>query len=85
MLAAGAPEHAPFMADEAMLAIPGLQPLDYTLKHYMNYATHIKACLKKLNAKGEFWSGTFGQAFPEKLAFRQAQKFHEIFYFFEPT
>ena len=53
VLAAGAPEHAPFMADESMLAIPGLSPLQYTPAHYNRYAEQVKACVKRLNKEGK--------------------------------
>lgn len=53
VLAAGAPEHAPFMADESMLAIPGLSPLQYTPPFYNRYAEQIKACVDRLNKEGK--------------------------------
>ncbi|XP_048722191.2 uncharacterized protein LOC125643513 isoform X1 [Caretta caretta] len=49
ILAAGAPESAAFMADEAMESIPGLTPIQYTLKHYILYLGKIQLCVKKLN------------------------------------
>ncbi|KAL8175432.1 UNVERIFIED_CONTAM: hypothetical protein K2H54_024876 [Gekko kuhli] len=49
ILAAGAPEAAAFMADEAMESIPGLVPIQYTLKHYMLYLGKIQSCVEKLN------------------------------------
>ena len=54
VLAAGSPAHAPFMADEAMLALPGLQPLQYTLPFYIRYAEQVKIISKRLSKKGEF-------------------------------
>ena len=44
--------HVPFMADEAILAIPGLGKIDYNLKYYMRYLEKIQQCVKKLNKKG---------------------------------
>jgi len=49
VLAAGAPEHAAFMADESMLALPGLKPLAYTLGFYNQYMDHVKGIVKQLN------------------------------------
>ncbi|XP_074866350.1 uncharacterized protein LOC142021459 [Carettochelys insculpta] len=49
ILAAGAPEVAAFMADEAVEMIPGLTPIQYTLKHYILYVDKIQLCVKKLN------------------------------------
>ncbi|XP_033742122.1 uncharacterized protein LOC117328725 isoform X2 [Pecten maximus] len=49
VLAAGAPDKAAFMADESMLAIPGLAPLQYTLPFYNEFMDHVKSITKKLN------------------------------------
>ncbi|XP_067407321.1 uncharacterized protein [Emydura macquarii macquarii] len=49
ILAAGAPETVAFMADAAMESIPGLTPIQYTLKHYILYLDKIQLCVKKLN------------------------------------
>uniref|UniRef100_A0A8C5SXD8 Uncharacterized protein n=1 Tax=Laticauda laticaudata TaxID=8630 RepID=A0A8C5SXD8_LATLA len=49
ILAAGAPEIAAFMADEVMEILPGLGPLQYTLKYYLLYMDKIQSCVKKLN------------------------------------
>ncbi|XP_038047304.1 uncharacterized protein LOC119721342 [Patiria miniata] len=49
VLAAGAPQHAPFMADESMLPIPGLAPLKYTPQQYSQYSAEVSACVKRLN------------------------------------
>ncbi|KAH0631808.1 hypothetical protein JD844_019635 [Phrynosoma platyrhinos] len=49
ILAAGAPEAAAFMADEVMESIPGLSPVQYTLKHYLLYLDRIQSCATKLN------------------------------------
>ncbi|KAJ6657538.1 hypothetical protein lerEdw1_002251 [Lerista edwardsae] len=49
VLAAGAPESVAFMADEAVEAIPGLAPVQYTLRHYMLFLDKIRGCVKKLN------------------------------------
>ncbi|KAL8593312.1 hypothetical protein ACOMHN_009965 [Nucella lapillus] len=54
VLAVGAPHLAPFMADESMQALPGLQPLSYTLPAFMNYAQQVSQITKSLQAQGEF-------------------------------
>lgn len=41
VLAAGAPERAAFMADEAVESVPGLRPIQYTAKHYALYLSKI--------------------------------------------
>lgn len=49
VLAAGAPKHAAFMADESMLALPGLKPLAYTPAFYARYMDQVKGIVKQLN------------------------------------
>ena len=49
------------MADEAMLSVPGLGKLDYTLKHYMAYASKLQDKVKQLNALGEIGHGKLPQ------------------------
>ncbi|XP_054616437.1 uncharacterized protein zgc:112496 isoform X2 [Dunckerocampus dactyliophorus] len=49
LLAAGAPEQAAFMSDEAMESIPGLAPIQYTAKHYTLYLDKMLEKTKKLN------------------------------------
>ncbi|XP_068614518.1 uncharacterized protein [Brachionichthys hirsutus] len=49
VLAAGAPEHAAFMSDEAMESVPGLKPIQYTDKHYKLYLDKIVERTKRLN------------------------------------
>ncbi|XP_033023870.1 uncharacterized protein LOC117057159 isoform X2 [Lacerta agilis] len=49
ILTSGAPEAAAFMADEAVESLPGLVPVQYTLKHYLLYLDGIQSCVKKLN------------------------------------
>lgn len=49
VLAAGAPDKAAFMADESMLAIPGLAPLQYTLPAYTQYMDQVTTITKQLN------------------------------------
>lgn len=49
VLAAGAPEQAAFMSDEAMESIPGLTPIQYTAKHYMLYLNKMLEQTEKLN------------------------------------
>ncbi|KAK5850697.1 hypothetical protein PBY51_001552 [Eleginops maclovinus] len=49
VLAAGAPEQAAFMSDEAMESVPGLKPIQYTAKHYALYLGKMVECTEKLN------------------------------------
>lgn len=49
VLAAGAPKQAAFMSDEAMESIPGLTPIQYTVKHYTLYLTNMIKQTEKLN------------------------------------
>ncbi|KAJ7305731.1 hypothetical protein JRQ81_010097 [Phrynocephalus forsythii] len=49
ILAAGAPEAAAFMADEAVESIPGLAPVQYTLQHYLLYLDQVQSCVERLN------------------------------------
>lgn len=52
ILSAGAPDLVPFMADEAMMAIPGLGVVDYKLPFYMNFLEKISKVLQRLRKKG---------------------------------
>ncbi|XP_021707137.1 uncharacterized protein LOC5567579 [Aedes aegypti] len=49
LLAAAAPETAPFMADECLMAIPEIEGIDYTTREYMNFVQHIQATTDRLN------------------------------------
>lgn len=49
VLAAGAPDRAAFMADEAVQSIPGLTPIQYTMKHYAVYLQEITERARTLN------------------------------------
>ena len=40
---------APFMADEALLALPEVDCLDYTMKEYMRMTEHVNMCVERLN------------------------------------
>lgn len=59
VLAAGAPEQAAFMSDEAMESVPGLKPIQYTAKHYALYLDKVVERTKTLN-KGEVGIGILG-------------------------
>lgn len=52
ILAAGAPEHAPFMADESMNSVPGIGPLKYTEGQYEDFSDEIRECVKRLQNEG---------------------------------
>lgn len=49
VLAAGAPEQAAFMSDEATESVPGLKPVQYTAKHYGLYLDRMTERAEKLN------------------------------------
>ncbi|XP_066545136.1 uncharacterized protein LOC136712442 [Amia ocellicauda] len=49
VLAAGAPDQAAFMADEAVEGIPGLTPIQYTAKHYAAYLQKVSERAQTLN------------------------------------
>ena len=52
VLAAGAPEVAPFMADEVLWAMPDIEGIDYTMKEYLKLVEKTKACVERLNSQG---------------------------------
>ncbi|KAM4624206.1 uncharacterized protein ACJ7VT_005104 [Polymixia lowei] len=49
VLAAGAPDQAAFMCDEAVESVPGLKPIQYTAKHYILYLAEMVERTKTLN------------------------------------
>lgn len=51
LLAAAAPDLAPFMADECLKAIPEIEGIDYTTKEYLNFVTHVQATVARLNGE----------------------------------
>lgn len=53
LLAAAAPESAPFMADECLMAIPEIEGIDYTTKEYLKFVQHIQNTVQRLNKHGE--------------------------------
>lgn len=53
LLAAAAPEMAPFMADECLMAIPDIEGIDYTTKEYLNFVAHINATAERLNRESK--------------------------------
>jgi len=56
VLAAGAPEVAPFMADEVLLSMPEIEGIDYTMKEYMKLVDKTNKCVERLNAQGGNWT-----------------------------
>jgi len=60
------------MADESMLALPGLSPLQYTLTFYIRYMDMVKELVKKLNK---------GEQISLKIMFKKAFLFYSISYF----
>lgn len=53
ILCAAAPDQAPFMADESVLAVPELGKLEYNLKHYLAYAKKVQTKARQLNKLGK--------------------------------
>lgn len=49
LLAAAAPDQAPFMADECLMAIPEIEGIDYTTKEYLKFVQHIQSTVERLN------------------------------------
>merc|ERR1712117_196373 len=56
VLAAMAPELAPFMADELLMSMPEVEGIDYTMKEYMKLVEKTKECVDRLNAQGGDWN-----------------------------
>ncbi|XP_053551200.1 uncharacterized protein LOC128642454 [Bombina bombina] len=57
VLAAGAPDMTAFMADEAVESVPGLTPVQYTLKHYLRYLQELRKKAGILNkASDDKWT-----------------------------
>merc|ERR1712001_38194 len=56
VLAAMAPELAPFMADECLLSMPEVEGIDYTMKEYIKLVEKTKECVERLNAQGGDWT-----------------------------
>ncbi|XP_056153206.1 uncharacterized protein zgc:112496 [Lampris incognitus] len=52
VLAAGAPQQAAFMSDEAVESVPGLKPIQYTAKHYTLYLDKVVERTETLNKAG---------------------------------
>lgn len=56
LLAAAAPDQAPFMADECLMAIPEIEGIDYTTKEYLKFVQHIQTTVERLNKESEYWT-----------------------------
>merc|ERR550539_988642 len=56
VLAAMAPDLAPFMADECLLSMPEGEGIDYTMKEYMKLVEKTNKCVERLNAQGGDWN-----------------------------
>lgn len=54
LLAAAAPDQAPFMADECLMAIPEIEGIDYTTKEYLKFVQHIQSTVERLNKESKF-------------------------------
>ena len=53
LLAAAAPEIAPFMADECLLAIPEIEGIDYTTKAYLNFVSLMQNTADRLSKESK--------------------------------
>lgn len=60
VLAAGAPEVAAFMSEEAVAAVPGLPALQYTVKHYLLYLSRMQERATALSQGAETTGGQGG-------------------------
>lgn len=49
ILAAAAPELAPYMADECLWSMPDVESLDYTVREYMKLVEYMKVAVDRLN------------------------------------
>ena len=56
VLAAGSPEHVPFMADESVTAVTKITVIKYDLSCYMQFADAIKHKLKWLQETSKYLS-----------------------------
>jgi len=58
VLSAAAPQLVPFMADECLLSIPGIDRCQYTIKEYSKYVDNIRECVNRLNSRsqGTVWT-----------------------------
>ncbi|GLH10642.1 hypothetical protein R5R35_009105 [Gryllus longicercus] len=65
LLAAAAPDQAPFMADECLMAIPEIEGIDYTTKEYLNFVQHIQSTVERLNK--ESTNGSTGTWNPHQV------------------
>lgn len=57
ILSAGAPDLVPFMADEAIMAIPGMGEINYNLQFYMKFlekVSNVGEQLKKKDPEGQW-------------------------------
>lgn len=52
VLCAGAPDIAPFLADESAAAVPDLGRVDYTLPYYLQYAKRVCDKARELSNEG---------------------------------
>nr|CAD7598386.1 unnamed protein product [Timema genevievae] len=52
LLAAAAPDQAPFMADECLMAIPEIEGIDYTTKEYLKFVQHIHTAVERAELVG---------------------------------
>ena len=50
----GAPDVAPFMADECLLSMPGFGggSIKYNMQEYLSFVDNINSCVERLNQEG---------------------------------
>ena len=77
MLAAGAPQHTPFMADESMQGL-GLHSLTYTLPAYMDYAQQVATLTKTLKKQGKAYLNGESRPFCKMLELGQVQAWGDV-------
>uniref|UniRef100_A0A0A9W8I5 Uncharacterized protein n=1 Tax=Lygus hesperus TaxID=30085 RepID=A0A0A9W8I5_LYGHE len=67
LLAAAAPDMAPFMADECLMAIPEIEGIDYTTKEYLNFVSHIQGAAQRLNKETQSAANPNGSWSPHRV------------------
>ena len=55
ILSAGAPDLVPFMADEAIMAIPDMGEINYNLQFYMKFLEKVSKVEEQLKKKGIYY------------------------------
>jgi hypothetical protein len=53
VLAVVAPDVAPFMSDEILLAMPDGENMEHTMRDYLKLIDQVKECVERLKSEGE--------------------------------